>query len=291
MGSYSKAKREKIDFCNICGEKSALTWDHVPPQSCLNSVPVKFNHLMRGLPEFNKYEASSQNGVKFRSLCSNCNNNLLGAEYDKELTRFTSAVLSHLQDSVEQLPPGLVNVSDLPQFVGTFKVNRIARAICGHILAAKNEYDNQTLPDVQLRKYFLNPTALPPKDYHLLMWFYPYSTITIARDFIAKKISATNDLIPEGMCSIVSSFPLAYLLCDDQYTGTLCSLFDLCSREIDDETPVTFDFASCLLKPGILRHPLWPAYVSSTDGGVDMILTSKYTVDSSVFGIRHLEKR
>lgn len=291
MGSYSKAKRAKIDFCNICGEKAALTWDHVPPQSCLNSVPVKFNHLMSGLPEFNKYEVSSQNGVKFRSLCPNCNNNLLGAEYDKELTQFTSAVVSHLQDAIDQLPPGIVNVSDLPPFIGTYKVNRIARAICGHMLAAKNEYDNQTLPDVRLRDYFLKPTALPPKGFHLLMWFYPYSTITIARDFIAKKITATNALIPDGVCSIVSSFPLAYLLCDDRYTGTLCSLFDLCNTEIDDDVTMTVDFTSCLLKPGVLRHPSWPAYVSSTEGGVDMILTSKHTVDSSVFGIRNLEIR
>ena len=278
MGNYSKQKRNKIDFCNICGKETALTWDHVPPQSCLNSVPVKFNHLMRGMPNFNKYEACSQNGVKFRSICPECNNNLLGREYDPELALFTDAVIAHLQATIALLPTGVVDVANLPPFSGKFKVNRIVRAICGHILAAKNEYDDQSLPDCQIRDFFLLPSSLPPKDFHLLMWFYPYSTITIARDFVAKKITATNALIPDGVCSVVSSFPLAYLLCDDQYNGTLHNLLDHCTSNIDEEVAITVDFASCLIKPGILRHPLWPAYVSSSEGGVDMVLTSKHTV-------------
>ncbi|MGN0583230.1 MAG: hypothetical protein ACI4KB_11080 [Oscillospiraceae bacterium] len=289
MPAYSQQKRVKHDFCNICGKLSDLTWDHVPPKACRNSISVKFNHLMDGIPEFNDYKMISQNGIRFRSLCSDCNNTLLGKEYDPELVKFTSGVVSYIDASLEQGPPGIMDLSALGICKVKIKVNRVARAICGHILAAKNEYDNQTISDSKFREFFLNPSAQPPQNYRLLMWFYPYSTIIIARDFVVKKVENTPLAIPEGMCSIVSSFPIAYILCNDQYSGTLCNLFDYCTTDIDEEKLITIDFTSCLLENGRLRHPVWPAYVSNTQDGVDMLFASKYTTTSSVLGIRNLK--
>lgn len=289
MSNYSKQKRAKIDRCNICGAKTTLTWDHVPPKACLNSIPVKFNQMMDGMPKYNAYNESSQNGIKFRSICSTCNNTLLGREYDPDLVEFTAGLLSHIHCALDQHLPGVVDVNTIPPYTKTCRVNRIARAVCGHILSAKNEFDGQTIPDRKIREYFLNPTLSPPEGYRLLFWFYPYSTITIARDFIAKKVFDPMQLIPEGISSVVSSFPLAFLLCDGTYAGMLEDIFAFCDGDIDHEIPLTVDLKTCFLDSGELRHPLWPLNVSGDHAGVDMVLTSKHTLGSSVFGIRKLE--
>lgn len=289
MSNYSKQKRAQMDYCNICGAKTILTWDHVPPKACLNSIPVRINQMMDGMPKYNDYSKSSQNGVKFRSICSTCNNTLLGREYDPELVEFTAGLVSHIQSELEQFLPGFIDVNSLPPYTKKCKINRIARAVCGHILSAKNEFDGQTTIDCRLREYFLDPRLSPPKDYKLLFWFYPYSTITIARDFISKKVFDPLVTIPDGVTSIVSSFPLAYLLCSGSYEGMLDDLFAVCDEEIDREIILTVDFKTCLMESGELRHPLWPIYVSEDQTGVDMVLTSKHTLGSSVLGIRKLE--
>ena len=78
---YDKVKRDKIDFCNICGKYENLTWDHVPPKCCNNMYPIKVNSWWEGIPEDTNYEKNYQNGIRYRSLCSECNSKL-GAKYD-----------------------------------------------------------------------------------------------------------------------------------------------------------------------------------------------------------------
>lgn len=64
-----------------------LTWDHVPPKFCFNSERAKYNSLL----EINKdysYTYITQNGIKYRFICSKCNNDLLGSDYDKEYKKW-----------------------------------------------------------------------------------------------------------------------------------------------------------------------------------------------------------
>ena len=69
----------------------------------------------------------------------------------------------------------------------------------------------------------------------------------------------------------------------------LRNLFDYCTEDIDEAVSIKIDFSSCVLESGGLRHPLWPAFVSDGDDGVDLLLASKYTTNSSVSGIRKLK--
>lgn len=96
---YQKIKRNQVDKCNICGKESHLTWDHVPPKSCYNNGPIKYNPFFKGIPN-EKYEGEFQSGIRFRSLCENCNNNLLGAKYDPELNKFTLKISELIQSPV-----------------------------------------------------------------------------------------------------------------------------------------------------------------------------------------------
>ena len=96
---YDKVKRDKIDFCNICGKYENLTWDHVPPKCCNNMYPIKVNSWWEGIPEDTNYEKNYQNGIRYRSLCSECNSKL-GAKYDIVLDKFTKDLTRIIESSI-----------------------------------------------------------------------------------------------------------------------------------------------------------------------------------------------
>ena len=81
--SYARKKRNKKDRCNICGRVSDLTWDHVPPKFCFNDERTQYNSIFE-INNKKQYMHIAQNGIKYRSICAECNNNLLGSNYDKE---------------------------------------------------------------------------------------------------------------------------------------------------------------------------------------------------------------
>lgn len=125
---YKKEKREEYSFCNICGEKTKLTWDHVPPKCCNNRYNIKVNSWMNGLPKEKRYEQQYQNGIRFRTLCEQCNNNLLGVNYDIVLAAFTNQITQMVTSSITL--PSIFKVS--------VKINRLCRAVCGHLFGCKN---------------------------------------------------------------------------------------------------------------------------------------------------------
>ena len=288
MGGYSRQKRSRISQCNICKTEGELTWDHVPPKACLNDIPVKINRLMDGFPQYNKYKEQSQNGVKYRTICSHCNNSLLGTEYDPHLINFTQIICNTIEKAAKTANTS-GSFAELNDITIPVHINRIARAICGHMLAANHTFNDVGRIDNELRSYFLTPNALPPSVFCLLYWFYPFSTISIARDFYPINVMGEKSFqLPTGVCSIISSFPAAYILCDNSYSGDLPNLFSFCTSDIDAIVDIPFKFSSCFLYDNILRPPLWPANVTDDPDGVDLIITSETTTGSSVLGLRNI---
>ena len=194
---YDKKKRNEIDRCNICGKRTKLSWDHVPPKCCNNNSKIKVNTFFEGPPNdgAKDYIKNFQNGVKYRSICNECNNSLLGGNYDKELERFTQTIDRNLTTNI--ILPRDINIK--------INVNMLCRAICGHLLAAKNFFDNSINENI-LREYVLNDSLYPPENFKLLYWIYPYSAIFIMRDFWIE--SDVNHPRPDGMISLMYSFPI-----------------------------------------------------------------------------------
>lgn len=80
---YAKSKREKVSICNLCRETKDMSWDHVPPKGGVTLSAVKMEtvfSLMAGDSEQAKFR-ESQNGMKYRTICSDCNS-YLGSEFD-----------------------------------------------------------------------------------------------------------------------------------------------------------------------------------------------------------------
>jgi len=82
---YVRVKREKKGVCNICLNPGDLKWDHVPPQGGVDVAPLDQYTIIERLAgcSNNPNRILSQNGVKYRTLCQNCNSNLLGGQATK----------------------------------------------------------------------------------------------------------------------------------------------------------------------------------------------------------------
>ena len=278
--NYAREKRKLKDRCNICGQVSNLTWDHVPPKFCFNNEKVKYNSLLE-INEKSPQSKISQNGIKYRSICSRCNNDLLGSDYDKEYKKLVD-ILYKLY-----ITPG-----EIGQYVEIegINANKIARAIIGHFLAARNEYIDGKLEN-ELREYFLNPNLKPPKEFKLFYYVYIYNTIMIIRDVAPKKFGKIEYAIPEGLISCMNAFPIAFILthkCDNEVS--LYDIFELCTENIDETVNLKIDLLSYMYpNKKVLRDPYWPCNVSDDETGTSMMLVSDNS-NSSVFSqIRELK--
>lgn len=283
-GYYEKKKRKnKIDNCNICGKLLPLTWDHVPPKFCFNDGSVKYNSMMEFHGKDVKKEIS-QNGIKYRTLCDDCNNRILGAEYDREYKR--------LVDTLYNL---YISPGDIAQYIVItgLKINRVARAVVGHLLAAREDYFDGELEN-ELRKFVLDQDSLPPKNLKLLYYTYPYNTVMIVRDIVPMKIGNQDYKVPSCFMSCLNTFPIAFILASECKDACgLYDMFELCTSNIDEEIDIKIDILSYLF-PNHLerRNPYWPCNVSDEDSGVSLVLTSEVAQHNSVISdVRTLKKR
>ncbi|MBD2438103.1 hypothetical protein H6G69_14985, partial [Nostoc sp. FACHB-110] len=104
MGNYKQSIVEKFkkkdQICNICQLEKELSEDHVPPKACppaKNIVIYKLLSEMTGDRSFRP--RMSQNGVTYKTICSDCNNKL-GNRYDWALGEFTQKIESFVESSL-----------------------------------------------------------------------------------------------------------------------------------------------------------------------------------------------
>lgn len=212
----NQGKRGKVGICNICKQSASLSWDHVPPKGGLKITKVTsveqitiLQHLT-GNPEEQKY-CISQNGVKYRTLCKQCNERL-GHNYDPVLNNFAIGVGEILQSTLK-VPP-VIHYRTQPVI--------LIRSILGHLLAAKAFIDNQIIDD-KIRDFLLDEKAALPEDIKIFYWLYPYREIVVIRDVVMPRIRGNFSEVEVGFgffTGILKYFPVAYLVCNlEQYDG------------------------------------------------------------------------
>lgn len=174
-----RTRNSRVGMCNICGVSGSLTDDHVPPKGSVDASRVKIRTLSQALqsPHPNIHRLL-QNGIKFRSLCSGCNNKRLGQKYDPSLNRFSRKVAQILRVRDRVILPPRIDVELKPQL--------LVRSVIGHLLAAEIR-DNMATPPRsapmldEMREFFLDETrSLSPK-FRLYFWPYPATRQTILR--------------------------------------------------------------------------------------------------------------
>lgn len=274
MRNYIKKKRAKKDFCNICGRKRNLTWDHVPPKAIGNHYQIDTNTLLNGMPTKNDYQERYQSGIKYRSICDDCNNAILG-KYDITYRNVCEQIISLFNSDIY-----LSKVINIP-----VEINKLCRAICGHMLASKNFFDTDCSIDIELREYVLNPSIPMKSSLKLYYWIYLYNSICIARDSVVKGFK--KDVFPDNMVSLMAAFPLGFLL--DSEEDNQCGLNDLfkyTTSNINDIIDIPINFNSVYYpNSNVERHFMWPFIVSDQEYGASFIIGGDSLATDSRIGV------
>jgi hypothetical protein len=202
---YIKFKGDKKGYCNICGNHSELTRDHIPPQGCVKPKPVELRSLIQYVSKSSDKPTDSQSGLNIFSICGNCNNTLLGTEYDPELIEISQklAGIVRVQHELGLSLPEKINLSVKPQ--------RLIRSVVGHILAGKLPITGQPpvsapFPDA-LRNYFLDQSSSIPEELDIYYWVYPSN-----KQIVISSLGIGSTLgkgFISGSC-LLKFFPLAF---------------------------------------------------------------------------------
>lgn len=251
---YVKIKRrEKISTCNLCQQQKTLSWDHVPPKGGIELTKVEMEVLFGKMSDGAKkefYPKESQNGVKYRTICSECNA-FLGSEYDEILNDFARSCGRYLKTSLKL--PTTVKHKVKPQ--------RLLKAILGHLVAAKIEID-ETEFDQAAREYVLNIDAPLPTGLHVFYWMYPYDCSITIRDFVMFTPRGTFN--ESTVFQTLKYFPVAYLCCNQEEYAGLESLsrYGACRLDEEVDLPIT-------LKR--VEDPYWPESPSDEDNNIVIV--------------------
>ena len=151
----------------------ALTEDHIPPKGASRLQQVKMMHIvdMLSLQRPNRSTRYAQRGVKYRTLCGQCNNERLGHRYDPTLIALARDV-RRLLESKLLLPPQIEVIT---------KPNRLLRSVIGHLLAFGVGQHRDGGAINGLTDFFLDESGPFPADIKLYYWLYPFNDQVLIR--------------------------------------------------------------------------------------------------------------
>jgi len=192
-------------YCNICSKYTQLTRDHIPPQGCITPAALELRTLNQHISYKNRKPLFSQNGLNIRSICGQCNNTLLGTNYDPELISLSRqlANLVRVQNELGFSLPQQVSLRVKPQ--------KLARSVIGHVLAGtlpstSTPPISAPFPDA-LKRYFLDSSSPMPNELDVYYWIYP-SRQQIVINYLALALDSGKGFIAGS--SLLKFFPLAF---------------------------------------------------------------------------------
>ncbi len=238
MSLYKKAD----SICNICRKKGPLSEDHVPPKGVLLDKLLLMDNYGKQLQEDDGKPRVrlSQSGIRFKTICRSCNGRL--HDYDRKLIAFSRSILNELRRNQGDPTFNEVVVDGYP--------NAVMRSILGHLLSAKVETDN-VVADKNIRSFILDDSKPIPESVNIYYWFYPYTNVRIARDFV--RFFSNKQC---GFNSVIKFPPVGFLITDLQNIRGLESLNQFKNIEPNHKTKITL-----MLRP--FNREGWPEEVGS----------------------------
>jgi hypothetical protein len=194
---WFKYKKQKSDVCNLCLQKRRLSYDHVPPEGAAEIGEVEVRSLLDHLTKEQDRPTFIQNGLKYRTLCRDCNT-LLG-RYDRELIRFSSCIRACVKTNII--------IPDRLNFV--CKPNAVIRSLAGHLVAAKIQPDSVEF-DQEARKLIFDDSLSIP-NWNIYYWIFPFTSTSVIRDVM---IFFPTLQTPYVFTHLLKYFPLAFMICD-----------------------------------------------------------------------------
>lgn len=250
---WRKSNSNDHSTCNICESRTTLTRDHVPPRCCSNSGIIRYRKLFDENFFPSKQPRHSQSGIHFKTICSNCNNELLGKSLDPHLGLLQEQILNKLK-----------SVNHLTDTISvTIDINKICRAVVGHLLAAFPFYNNGGIEPL-LRNYFAG-TSSNIEGQFLYFWINPEDTIAVSRNI---GIASSDNL--NNSCISLMKFPGgAFMLSNTSIDDNMINLLDYISSDQDHECTFEINLSSIYTNSGEFRSTDWP--LIATDSRIFII--------------------
>ena len=203
-GSLSKYATYGSPFgqCAICSKPTKLTEDHIPPKGCVRPTQIEVQNLLFKFPGAinSPGPRRSQNGVKFRSICKDCNSGRL-AKFDVELAKLTNSVASHVLSGL--VLPSSVTIDIRPAMV--------IKSVIGHLLAFTADARPPQGPfDEALAAYFLGESPTLDPRVEIFYWFFPYRDQILIRDSAFVRLIKNVD--SPFIFKLIKFFPLAFFV-------------------------------------------------------------------------------
>lgn len=223
--------------CGICGVLTKLTVDHIPPKGAARLTQTEMMHLVHVLAAERPAKGSrfSQNGVKFRSLCAQCNNERLGRDTDPDLIAFSHQIHTLLTSQI--VLPRRLTLRLRPQ--------RLIRSVVGHALA----YGINRMPDGPFEKalaeYFLDASLSTPAGFDCFYWIYPYNDQVVVRDAVLMdtRLSEADHVV----FKLLKFYPISFFLTWNRPSAYDYKFENLCRFGrfgFNDEAEIVVDLSS-----------------------------------------------
>jgi hypothetical protein len=236
---------KKDNVCNICQKEKALSDDHVPPQGCPPAKSIVISKLLYEMTGNRAFRPRiSQNGITYKTICSDCNNGLGG--YDRALSEFSQKIETFINSKL--ILPESFEVECYP--------NAIMRSVLGHLLAAKTETDEVVIDNL-IRPCILDPSLPIHDDIHIFYWVYPYEKTIILRDFGMPAIR--SNFQRGGFFNMIKFYPIAFLITHqlNSYEGLL-SLHQFNKLTPSDKANIPINLRS-------IKSSTWPEECLGTE--------------------------
>ncbi|RKR06432.1 hypothetical protein C7446_1377 [Kushneria sinocarnis] len=203
-----RQKHTKIreGYCLLCERYGKLTFDHVPPQGASFLSEIEQFHITELLsePKRNIKGIKSPNGGKFKTICNDCNNTVIGGKDDiiKKVCHDASEQILHIA--------GTTNPDYRIITVRTDILN-YCRAMIGHILAATScdecrKPPKETSYFTPLQNFVLGKSQDISETHDIHYWFYPYKKQISARFICYYENGAIYCM------SLLYFYPIAFLV-------------------------------------------------------------------------------
>ena len=183
-----------------------MTEDHifskgltVPGQKIIKEIIGRVNEGKRS-----RGTKIAQNGLAMRTLCDKCNNDLLGQKLDPYLIGLCKEVDLFLRNK-HLLPSQFIDVRDV-------QLNKVVRAVAGHILASDDMPQARSKVSRILRRFFFEENGVLPNSINLFIWLYPFREQVILRDVFLVDFSRSQSIM---WTSAYKTYPLGFAVCEN----------------------------------------------------------------------------
>jgi len=238
-------KNKIIGICRLCGKKTELTFEHVPPQSTYNKHT---KYYKQPLEEMMKLESTLnhkfkgklyQGGIGYHSLCRDCNS-FLGSTYVNSYKQWVNSGFLVLKE-VGEMKSYKYSLKDIEPL-------KIIKHIISMFLSMNNEWYLESYPE--LSEFVKNPNSNElPEKYQI----YSYLNNEGVFRYLQHQVIGGFDVKPIN-CSELTYQPYGYIITMDSSLNLkyMCNITSFKNYKLGEKVTMNF---------GMYKLPTYTPYI------------------------------